>query len=188
MAVDAERGASHVSLVLTGPSTDHPVPRIEQTLQRLIGRAERELLLVSFVAYRADTIVRALRDAISRGVRVTLILETEFADEDTVDLREARRLAPDIVDASTVLVWPLGKRPRSPNGNPARLHAKIAVADRSEALVSSANLTGFAMDFNMEAGLAVKGAGIGAAVCEYFDHLRADGVLEVWGGGPGGVK
>ena len=179
-AVDEERAASHVNLVLTGPASGSPVPQIEQTLVGLIDSAKQELLLVSFVAYRAETIVIALRRAIGRGVRVTLVLETEFDDEDAVDLREAYRLAPDIIDASTVLVWPLEQRPKSPTGRPARVHAKVAVADRSEALVSSANLTGFAMDINIEAGIAIKGASVGGRLHEYFDQLRLAGILAPW--------
>lgn len=179
-AIDEERAAFYVNLVLTGPASGSPVPQIEQTLVGLIDNAEQELLLVSFVAYRAETIVAALRRAIGRGVRVTLVLETEFDDEDAVDLREARRLAPDIIDASTVLVWPLERRPKSPTGRPARVHAKVAVGDRSEVLVSSANLTGFAMDINIEAGLAVQGMGIGNRLHGYFQRLQTDGVLEEW--------
>lgn len=179
-AIDEERAASHVNLVLTGPTSGSPVPQIEQTLVGLIDKAEQELLLVTFVAYRAETIVAALRRAIGRGVRVSLVLETEFGDEDVVDLREARRLAPDIIDASTVLVWPLEQRPKSPTGRPARVHAKVAVADRFEALVSSANLTGFAMDINIEAGLAVHGSGIGERLHRYFEQLFAAGVLLSW--------
>lgn len=179
-AVDHERAGSDLHLVLTGPTSGSPVPQIEQTLVGLIDKAEQELLLVSFVAYRAETIVAALRRAIGRGVRVTLVLETEFDDEDAVDLREARRLAPDVIDASTVLVWPLEQRPKSPTGRPARVHAKVAVADRSESLVSSANLTGFAMDVNIEAGLAVRGSSVGGRLYEYFDELRLAEVLVPW--------
>lgn len=179
-AVDEERAASHVNLVLTGPTSGSPVPQIEQTLVGLIDNAKQELLLVSFVAYRAETIVAALRRAIGRGVRVTLVLETEFNDEDAVDLREAYHLAPDIIDASTVLVWPLDQRPKSPTGRPARVHAKVAVADRSEALVSSANLTGFAMNINIEAGMHVRSHTLAARLEHYFRTLQLDGLLVPW--------
>jgi phosphatidylserine/phosphatidylglycerophosphate/cardiolipin synthase-like enzyme len=175
-AVTLERTAQAHALVMTGPVTGvSPTPRIEQALQRLIDDAEHELLLVSFVAYRARTIVEALSRALSRGVRVTLVLETELGDE-KVDLTEARHLAPAIVQQSTVLVWPVEKRPTAPNGRHGSLHAKVAVADRSRALISSANLTGFAMDINIEAGVLL-GHAVASRLVQYFDQLRDAGTL-----------
>ena len=178
-AVEQERAAQAHALVMTGPTTgSSPTPRIEQALQRLIDEADRELLLVSFVAYRAKTIVDALSRALARGVRVTLVLETELGEE-KVDLSEAKHLAPSIVDQSTVLVWPVERRPTAPNGRHGSLHAKVAVADRSHALISSANLTGFAMDINIEAGVLV-GQTVAGRLAEYFDRLAEAGTLVKW--------
>ena len=179
-AIMQERTAEAHALVMTGPAIgSSPTPRIEQALQRLIDGAERELLLVSFVAYRAETIVNALTRALERDVRVTLVLETEFGEE-KVDLSEARYLAPGIVQQSTVLVWPVAQRPTAPNGRHGSLHAKVAVADRSHALISSANLTGFAMAINIEAGVLV-GHTIARRLADYFDLLHELGTLVRWG-------
>ena len=51
-----------------------------------------------------------------------------------------------------------------------RVHAKVAVADRRMCFVTSANLTGYAMERNMEAGLLVTGGGIPA---QLNAHLRS---------------
>lgn len=180
-AVKQERAAQAHALVMTGPTTGpSPTPRIEQALQRLIDGAEQELLLVSFVAHRAETIVSALSRALERDVRVTLVLETELGEE-KVDLSEARHLAPGIVQQSTVLVWPVDQRLTAPNGRHGSLHAKVAVADRGHALISSANLTGFAMDINIEAGVLV-GPTVARRLADHFDLLQEQGTLVRWDG------
>ncbi len=51
-----------------------------------------------------------------------------------------------------------------------RVHAKVAVADRHTCFITSANLTGFAMDRNIEAGLLLSGGNIPQMLEE---HLRA---------------
>ncbi len=53
-------------------------------------------------------------------------------------------------------VWPGESRPSVRPGK-ARFHAKALIADRSVAFVSSANLTGAAIDSNIELGLFVAG-------------------------------
>lgn len=51
-----------------------------------------------------------------------------------------------------------------------RVHAKVAVADERFCFVSSANLTGHAMEKNMEAGVLVRG---GATPRDLHRHLEA---------------
>jgi phosphatidylserine/phosphatidylglycerophosphate/cardiolipin synthase-like enzyme len=74
-----------------------------------------------------------------------------------------------------LLHWPLDRR----RGNiPGRLHAKLVVADRKVAFVTSANLTGSALERNLECGLLVRG---GPAPRRLTDHIAAlirEGVLQ----------
>ena len=42
------------------------------------------------------------------------------------------------------------------------MHAKAAIADKRAALATSANLTGHALDLNMELGLIVRGGPVPA--------------------------
>ena len=58
-----------------------------------------------------------------------------------------------------------------------RVHAKVFVADRSRALLTSANLTGNAMEKNMEAGILVTGGRLPVVVADHFDELIRNGVL-----------
>jgi phosphatidylserine/phosphatidylglycerophosphate/cardiolipin synthase-like enzyme len=57
------------------------------------------------------------------------------------------------------------------------MHAKAAIADRSAALVTSANLTGHALDLNMELGLLVRGGSVPARLADHFNALFASGEL-----------
>ena len=51
-----------------------------------------------------------------------------------------------------------------------RVHAKVAVADAGMCFITSANLTGFAMEKNMEAGVLITGGSIPLLLDE---HLRS---------------
>lgn len=174
-ATARERERQAHSLVLTGPANAGPSPRIEQTLEQLIDAATERVLLVSFVAYKAISIVEALKRALERGVSLTIVLETEIGSE-KIDLSKAKHLAPEVMAAATVLVWPIDKRAVNDKGQHGSLHAKVAVVDGERALVSSANLTGHAMDLNIEAGVLV-GSQIAARLVAYFDGLRSSGQL-----------
>jgi phosphatidylserine/phosphatidylglycerophosphate/cardiolipin synthase-like enzyme len=51
-----------------------------------------------------------------------------------------------------------------------RVHAKVAVADKTSCFITSANLTGYAMEKNMEAGVLISGGRIPRLL---DDHLRS---------------
>lgn len=57
------------------------------------------------------------------------------------------------------------------------MHAKCAVADGARLLVSSANLTEFALNMNMELGLLVRGEELPGRVVEHLNHLIRERVL-----------
>lgn len=59
----------------------------------------------------------------------------------------------------------------------ASLHGKVLIIDRSIALVGSANLTGHALERNLECGLLVRGGAVPALLAEHL--LRASGLTEV---------
>ena len=65
----------------------------------------------------------------------------------------------------------------TPSGKLASLHAKCAVSDGQRLLVSSANLTEFALNFNMELGLLVAGGEAPRRVEKHFDALMNTGEL-----------
>lgn len=176
-AVQKTIGVQTVDLVWTGPQTEVvPVRRTEQVLLEIADSARKELLIVSFVAYKADKVVNALRAAVSRGVLVRIVLEIseEQGGKVTFDPVHAMRAA---VPGAEIYHWPLEQRTRSARGDYGSLHAKCAVADDNVAFVTSANLTGFAFELNMELGILTRGGGVPARIYRHFDELIRRGVL-----------
>lgn len=181
VAVDAaafacvlERDGEVLDAVVTGPSSAHvSLRQTRAVLHELIERAERELLIISFAAYKVGEIGAALAAAADRGVRCRLILET--ADD------SAGRLTHDAAEAFANLsgrvafyTWPADQRPV---GVSAALHAKGVIADGHVAFITSANLTGAALDHNLEVGVLVRGGSVPRRLSEHFLALMGAGVL-----------
>lgn len=58
-----------------------------------------------------------------------------------------------------------------------RVHAKVAVADERICLITSANLTGHAMEKNMEAGVIIEGGNIPATLKSHLQALIATKIV-----------
>lgn len=172
--------AQTIELAWTGPHTGVvPVRRIDQALYEVVAGAERDLIVVSYAVFNVPRLVEGLNRAVSRGVEVLLVLEFEGPEgEQTYDpLVALRGLSEDI----TVYHWPYAKRPQvGPGGKRGFIHVKAAIADEHVAIISSANLTAYGLDANMELGLVVRGDAIPERIARHFRQLMRDGVLEPW--------
>lgn len=163
------RGAlaeSQVEAVWTGPDGDVDVRLTYAVLIEVIRAATRRLVLVSFAAYRIEEVTEALRDAARRGVEVRLVLDGGT---------EAAR-AFEASERITRYTWPPTLLPEH-NPQHASLHAKAAIADDRLAFVTSANLTEYALDRNMELGLLVRGGNVPRLLADHFAGLIDRGVL-----------
>jgi phosphatidylserine/phosphatidylglycerophosphate/cardiolipin synthase-like enzyme len=173
-AVASESQASQsIDPVWTGPATiDVPVRQTALALLDLVASASQRLILVSFAAYKVPVLLDALRDADARGVDIRLVLETvgDSAGALSVDAGDAFG---EIKAIASFWAWPFAKRPLG-----AKLHAKAAIADESMAFVASANLTGAALEDNMELGLLVRGGSIPRQLARHFMALMDRGDLE----------
>jgi phosphatidylserine/phosphatidylglycerophosphate/cardiolipin synthase-like enzyme len=58
-----------------------------------------------------------------------------------------------------------------------RVHAKCAVADEKVCFVSSANLTSYAMERNMEAGVLVTGGDVPRDLQRHFEALETTCII-----------
>ncbi len=167
-----------VSTVWTGPATEVvPLRRTEQVLCEIIDAAKETLLVVSFVAYRADDVLSAIKRALLRKVSVMMILETEKESGGKVSFDQAAKYKLDFPGLE-LYTWPLEKREKDAHGHFGAIHAKCAVADRSVAFVTSANLTEFALELNMELGLLVRGESVPASLQDHFGALISRGILK----------
>jgi phosphatidylserine/phosphatidylglycerophosphate/cardiolipin synthase-like enzyme len=168
-----------ISLVWTGPdSRIIPLRRTNQALLQLIQSAHKRLLIVSFAVYRAHDIAHALVEAAQRGVVIRLCLETPEAGEGKIAYDTLRALGPAVAECARVFAWPLDQRPQLPDGRHGSLHAKVAVADGHCLLLSSANLTEYAMTLNMELGVMIEGDELPGQVEQHFERLIEMGILK----------
>ena len=170
-------GRQSIELIWTGPKTEGVALRqTDQALLEVISSATKELLVVSFVAYNVDSITKAIAKTIRNGIDVKMILEPENLQGGKVTFDSISRVK-ERIPGIPVYRWPLEKRERNQQGRYGTLHAKCAVADDHVAYISSANLTGFAMELNMELGVLIKGGDIPRRIKDHFDELIVRGLL-----------
>lgn len=182
---DSQERASDqdLSIVWTGPATDVvPLRRTDQVLLEIVRSAQDRLIVVSFAVYKVPELAKALVDACERGVRVAVVLESFSESAGKVDFDMAAALGTEVARHATLYTWPADRRPETPVGTRASLHAKCAVSDARQLLVSSANLTEFALTLNMELGLLVKGGDTPLRVQQHFEQLILRGDLRVASG------
>jgi phosphatidylserine/phosphatidylglycerophosphate/cardiolipin synthase-like enzyme len=167
-----------IELVWTGPSLEGTVlRRTDQVLLDLIRTARSTLHIVTFAAYRIPVLNEAMLEAARRGVEISLIFETPGSSDGKMAFASLDALGDDLKALSKVYVWPLDRRPKDRAGRYGSLHAKFAVADEAALLVSSANLTEYAFNFNMELGLLVRGGDLPADVKTHLRRLVEERLL-----------
>lgn len=175
-AVSVIGADQRAEIAWTGPATEAvPLRRVDQVIYDMVEGAKEEVLLVTYAAYKAERALQALQDATNRGVNVKLVIELaqKSGGKITFDGLQAFRTA---VPAARVFYWPLDRRKLSASGSYGAMHAKCLVSDRRRAIVSSANLTDYALESNMELGLVVDRA-IASRLAEHFNQLIVRGEL-----------
>lgn len=154
-------------LVWTGPTTPFvSTRRTEQALLQVIGAAKQTLFVTSFVAYDVSTIVKALNDASTRGVRISMLLESSQDHGGSMSFDVIGKMR-TLVPTAKLYAW----RERAAQFADGRVHAKIAVADGNVCFITSANLTGHAMEQNMEAGVLITGGELPALLGQHLNAL-----------------
>jgi phosphatidylserine/phosphatidylglycerophosphate/cardiolipin synthase-like enzyme len=170
------RETQQLELVWTGPDSQViPLRRTDQALLQLIDEASKSLHIVSFAVYKAENILKALVTAAARGVSISIYLETPDASEGKMSFDTVKALGPAIRARARLYMWPREKRPLTEAGKFGSLHAKIALADGEILLISSANLTDYAMTLNMEMGILIRG---GESPRQVGNHLL--NLVEQW--------
>lgn len=154
-------------LVWTGPTTPFvSARRTEQALLQVINSAQQSLFITSFVAYDVSTIVKALNSATEREVGITMLLESSQDHGGSINIDVIGKMQSLVPDAQ-LYAW------REKNGEfvDGRVHAKVAVADKTSCFITSANLTGYAMEKNMEAGVLISGGEIPRLLHNHLQSL-----------------
>lgn len=174
----AQQKRHSIELVWTGPEPAMArLRRTEQALLELIRTAQTRILVVSFAVYRADRIMAELLTALERGVQVQICVEAPEPSGQRMAYDTLAALGDDLASRATLYIWPQERRSADDRGRQGSLHAKCAVADEHLLFLSSANLTGYAMNLNMELGVLIRGGLLPGQVSAYFQRLIALDIL-----------
>ena len=172
------RERENIQLVWSGPDTKLvPIRRTEQVLVEIINAASNLLFLVSFVAYEVPSILNALRSALDRGARLSLLIESSEDKGGKISFDSVAKMKKALPDAC-LYIWKPSTRERNDSGAFGAVHAKCAVADGKIAFITSANLTQAAIERNMELGVLFRGGSIPDKLSRHLEALVATGVIE----------
>ena len=162
-------------MIWTGPEyLSKKLRRTDQALLELIQGAKEHLLVVSFAVYKAQPIIDAIEKAILRNVKVIICLEDLDGNQGKLSFSGLNAFSETIFKLASFYTWPIENRPHTADGKFGSLHAKIAVADQEKVFISSANLTDYAMDLNMEMGVIIEDRAIGEQISNLFGTIIAN--------------
>ena len=162
-----------IELVWTGPSSELVATRkTEQALLEVIDSARQELFLTSFVAYKVESVIKALAEALERGACVSILLESSERHGGDLSVDSIKKMRESLAKA-TIYYWE--KKDGDFIGG--KVHAKAVVADAKTCFISSANLTGHAMEKNMEAGVLIRGGNVPNQLHRHLKAMVTTGVV-----------
>lgn len=162
-------------LVWTGPSTTQGSSRrTEEALLQVIDAAKHTLFITSFVTYDIPRIVKALNCAADGGVSVSILLELSQSHGGKVSIDGIGKMRMAVPRAQ-LYVWSAQTAPFVGGS----VHAKVAVADNRVCFITSANLTGYAMERNMEAGVMMTGGDIPVSLSAHLQALVDERVIQL---------
>jgi phosphatidylserine/phosphatidylglycerophosphate/cardiolipin synthase-like enzyme len=183
----AEGRAHTVDPVWTGPEVSgSAVRRTEAVVSEIIAIAEKELLIVGYWLVTSTEQIKDLLDLLidkaRSGVQVRFVFDSGEKSSGPDNFSALDQRWPSDLESAKREVYRWSERlatATSMSGHQydRKLHAKVIVADRRDALVTSANLTKAGLLENLEMGLRIQGPMAGALV-RHFDLLIDEGILE----------
>ena len=161
------RTEEDLELVWTGPSSELVATRkTEQALLQVINGATNKLFITSFVAYDVSSIMAALIEATGRKVAISMLLESSDKHGGGISIDAIGKMR-EALPKAKIYFW--GEKEEEFSGG--KVHAKVAVSDETICFISSANLTGHAMEKNMEAGVLIRGGSIPKKLHKHLEAL-----------------
>lgn len=133
---------------------------IERHYMEAIHRAEKRLVIANAYFFPGYRLLRELRDAARRGVKVDLILQGQ---PDMPIAKFGARILYNYLVKAGVTIHEYCHRP---------LHAKVALIDDEWATVGSSNLDPLSLALNLEANLIIRDREFNRALYENLDNLR----------------
>src|SRR5690606_37234668 len=127
---------------------------IEQHYLAAIRSARSEILIANAYFFPGYRLLRELRNAARRGVRVGLVLQGE---PDMPMVRAASKLLYDYLLSAGVEIHEYCQRP---------LHGKVAIVDEDWSTVGSSNLDPLSLSLNLEANVVIRDRAFNACLGE----------------------
>lgn len=149
-----------------------PVRATAAVLADVVREARSELLLMTYSPRPHQELNDALIAAVKRGVTVSIVVGTLQEAGSALSGDEPYK-AFTAVPGIQLWHWPRSQRTEKA----AKMHAKLAVADRRVLLVTSANLTESGVAKNRESGLLIRGGVAPIRAAEHVDALCSSGCL-----------
>jgi cardiolipin synthase len=175
-----------VDAVWTGPDLKKSeMRRTEPVINEIISSAENELLIVGYWLVTNTTQIKSLIEKLVQksraGIRIRFVFDPGEKSKGSDNFEALKKLWPSGKEGTPHEVYTWSKHMteiKSKNGfqYDRKLHAKVIVADRNNALITSANLTHAGLLENLEMGLSIKGLMAGGVV-RHFDLLIDEGIL-----------
>ena len=181
----AEKIIAAVEPVASGPRVVSGLRETAEAFREVIDRAQRRIVITGFALHNGRSVLRRLSERMqgSPELEVLLCLDISRQPGDTSD---EQSLIGRFAEKFRASEWPGGRFPRlfydprslsSESTARSVLHAKVAAADHSCVLVSSANLTESAFNRNIEIGILCSIRNVTASVVEHIDSLIRVGML-----------
>ena len=146
-------------LMFVTRDNEHHRTDIERQYRVAIRAAQRELTIANAYFFPGYRLLRDIRHAAKRGVKVTLILQGE---PDMPIVKVAARLLYDYLLSAGVTIYEYCERP---------LHGKVAYADEEWSTVGSSNLDPLSLSLNLEANLVVRDRDFNRHLRERLQYL-----------------
>lgn len=180
------RWAAVAQLVWSGPNEGHePTRDTRLVLADIFARAERHVLIATYVIYDGRTIFESLARRMSERPDLAVDFYVNLHSKSGKDADEEDEVAAFVADFASTK-WPSGVRlpnlyydpeTRKLGQKRVTLHAKVAVVDERWAFVTSANFTEAAQERNIEAGVLLDHPGLAGALVGRFRALREAGKM-----------
>ena len=185
----AQARAHTVDAVWTGPElSGSEVRRTEAVVSEIVAGADMELLIVGYWLVTSTVQIKDLFDLLIKkarsGVKVRFVFDPAKKFDGPDNFAALNEKWPSDLKGVPREVFSWSEhmtKAKSKSGHEydRKLHAKVIVGDRHDALITSANLTHAGLLENLEMGFRVQGVMAGAVV-RHFDLLIEKGILERW--------
>ena len=120
---------------------------MEGSLLELINEAKEEIQILSYsMTHGAERILKAIERALSRGVKLTMIINHVEALDNGI-LSTLKEMSQNYTH-SKIYAFRWSEK--------SELHAKLLISDRVAAIVGSSNLTSRGLIWNLEIGFLIK--------------------------------